>query len=111
MSGLVESEKLQNKQVSRDFHPRSEYGHNGSCTHFGQNSSQGPSPMFEARNWSRGNKWPRNWSRSGPNNHNFARQPDRRNFNERPVELQNSSFRSQQQENVNRSSLVPQLDL
>ena len=84
VSELVESvEESQNKQVPKDFHPRTEHGNNVNSPK--QNRSRRPNTNFDIKNRSRDNNWPRNWSRSGPNNHNFAMQPARRKFNGRLI--------------------------
>ena len=104
VNGLVESvEKLQNRNQTEKSHPRDKREYIN--VNERQNRSHRPYSNFNNRNRPRGNNWTRNWSQNGHNNQNFSGPPDRQNFNRRPMEQQNSSFRSQQQGNENRSSL------
>ena len=104
VSGLVESvEKLQNRNETKKSPPRDRREYNN--VNEGQNRSHRPYSNFTNRNRPRGNNRSRNWSQNGQNNENFSGPPDRQNFNRRPMEQQNSSFKSQHQGNENRSSL------
>ena len=104
VKGLVESvEYLQKKREPTDFYPGNQHGNSTNSPN--SYRSQRPNQNFDNRNRSRNSKWPRNWPQNGPNDPNFARPPDRRNFNDRPMGQQNVAVRSLQQENENRSSL------
>ncbi|MCG8031204.1 MAG: hypothetical protein JAZ03_03345 [Candidatus Thiodiazotropha taylori] len=106
VKSLVESiEKLQNRQGSKDDHPRSRNGYRNNDDRYRQNRSQRPNSNYNARNQYRTENWNRNRKAGDHINDNFIRSQEQRHNDIRPLEQRNNFLRPQQQGNEIRSSM------